>query len=790
MQTAHILRKVISYGIYIIPLLALLVTNSMFFPFITGKNFIFRIIVLLLVGAWVVLMVNDKAARPKKNPITIAYASFIGIMILATIFSVAPHRSFWSNFERMDGLLNHLHLFALYLMASSLFTRVQWKKFFGVSIASSVAAMGYGVFQLAHVFTITQGGVRLESTLGNAIYFGGFLLFNLFIVGYWLREREVRFVAQSVLAGLILTAFPVIRFASGVPSFFEALSSRGTSFSFVITSLILALLAAGGFWALKGAYRERAAWGISLVAIVSYLFFIYKSGSRGILVGLFLGLLTTGILAARNTTGRVRRISNGVLAAGILLVVVVLGVGQSSLATPGSVVNRLKFESIAQTFETRTTLWRLGVRASLERPVLGWGPDTFIMAFNSHYDPALFSEEPWFDRAHNVFVDYLVHTGFLGFLAYLSLFGAAFYLIYKHESIKPLEKALLAGLLVAYIGQNITVFDNLMSYVFFFSFLAFLASWNNKEEEYGKIAPALPKGMSELIAVVMLILVVVGTYSLHIKGVLAAQGLLDALVGRQSINQRPDVARELATLASDDFKKVIGYNNTGLIETREQYVQFAGSIAGNTSVPEDLRLRIVGEALAEIQDETEREPLNARAPYFFGLLLRGVGQGEQAMLAFNEAQNRSPERQLFIIDRAVTLNDLGRQDEALALLEEARTFAERPFRGIEVMYALVAINANQLELLDTLLIPDVLLDDRVLGLLLQSGNTEAAKIAIRNELDAGQVYVEHYLKLAQVYLVEGDTESAIATLEEGIAALPESAGQLQEAINTVQSESN
>ena len=42
--------------------------------------------------------------------------------------------------------------------------------------------------------------------------------------------------------------------------------------------------------------------------------------------------------------------------------------------------------------------------------------------FAEHYDPRMYKQEPWFDRAHNVFFDWFVAGGVLGLVAYLALY--------------------------------------------------------------------------------------------------------------------------------------------------------------------------------------------------------------------------------------------------------------------------------------------------------------------------------------------------------------------------------
>jgi len=64
------------------------------------------------------------------------------------------------------------------------------------------------------------------------------------------------------------------------------------------------------------------------------------------------------------------------------------------------------------------------------RPLIGYGPESMYVAFNKFYPPELGHYEarnkiP--DRSHNETFDALATTGFLGFLAYIFLFGSLFY---------------------------------------------------------------------------------------------------------------------------------------------------------------------------------------------------------------------------------------------------------------------------------------------------------------------------------------------------------------------------
>src|SRR3989344_2050613 len=101
-------------GLFLILFLPLYVSDSMFFPFITGKNFAFRIIVELITGAWIILALRAPAYRPKKSLILCALGAFVAVMAVADVLSENPFKSFLSKYERMEGFVALMHVFAYF----------------------------------------------------------------------------------------------------------------------------------------------------------------------------------------------------------------------------------------------------------------------------------------------------------------------------------------------------------------------------------------------------------------------------------------------------------------------------------------------------------------------------------------------------------------------------------------------------------------------------------------------------------------------------------------------------
>src|SRR3989344_3229408 len=129
-----VLNKVLHWlvlgGLLLLALTPLLVSTSMFFPFITGKGFFFRAVTEIILALWIILALRDPNYRPRRSWILLTMSAWLLVTALATAWGANPYRSFWSNFERMEGLISYLHLFAYFLVLISILRRAKtWKIF-------------------------------------------------------------------------------------------------------------------------------------------------------------------------------------------------------------------------------------------------------------------------------------------------------------------------------------------------------------------------------------------------------------------------------------------------------------------------------------------------------------------------------------------------------------------------------------------------------------------------------------------------------------------------------------
>ena len=169
-KSLNIIKYLALGGIFLTPFVVLSVSGSMFFPFITGKNFTFRILVEAISMLWMILMIFDARYKPKNSLISATLAIFVIILALSSIFGENFYRSFWSNYERMEGLVTYLHLFAFFLVLVliwGVFKKIFKLMFYaGIIISLLLAANLYFIYQdfrdLRENFSISEKKVILK----------------------------------------------------------------------------------------------------------------------------------------------------------------------------------------------------------------------------------------------------------------------------------------------------------------------------------------------------------------------------------------------------------------------------------------------------------------------------------------------------------------------------------------------------------------------------------------------------------------------------------------------------
>ncbi len=166
--------SIIKIGTYLALFAPLIVSEYSFFPFVTPKTIYFRILVEIMLAAYLLLVIYFPRYRPKLNIILTSVLIFIFALILASALGVNFERSFWSTYERMTGIFTFLHLLAFFVVITNTFKkREDWEKILAVSVL-------VGVIISISVLTKNEISTRGGGTIGNTSFMAAYLLFDIF----------------------------------------------------------------------------------------------------------------------------------------------------------------------------------------------------------------------------------------------------------------------------------------------------------------------------------------------------------------------------------------------------------------------------------------------------------------------------------------------------------------------------------------------------------------------------------------------------------------------------------
>ncbi len=704
---------------------------SSFFPFITGKNFIFRILIEVAIVGYVLLALRDPKYRPRPS---LLMWSVLGLFVwvgLATIFSVDPIKSFWSNFERMEGYVTLIHLFAWFVMVGAVMTAENlWDRFFNFAIVLS-GAMGFNALMqlMGWVSISSQSGARVDTTFGNATYLAVYMLFSIFITLYMIARRH----AEGRLAP----------------------------------------------W-------KQALWGITLVLQFAAL---YNTQTRGALLGAIGGLiiaaLWVAIFARTPQLKLLRRISLGALGAIALLMVVFFAIRDTAFVKNSQTLNRLASISADDTTVQSRLLyiWPMALKGIGDKPVLGWGQENFNYVFNANYKPEMYKQEAWFDRAHNQFLDFGIAGGIPALLLYVALFALAAWAIWRSQLSVPAQGALL-GLLAGYAFNNLFVFDNLVSFVYFFAILAYLHSVSRKElPGYMFLSrPVSERGLA-IAAPVLVIGIMTAAWAINAPGIARASGLVSALGAQGSSQDR--IALFADTLQGGPWPtSPLGYQ-----EAVEQVSQFTATTVYDSSIDPSIKQQYITLASDHLTKLMAQRKGDARLELFMGTLLAQYGAYEQALQFLNLAESHSPGKQQILMQIGLTQMKMGQSAAAIETFRKA--FEEAPdYDTARILFAGAYYAAGDTAKGDALIVEKwgstVVDNDQLVTAYLTTKQYSRAAAIWQMRIDKDPKNVELYLQLARVYLTAGDKAKTIAELRKVSQIQPALAGQVEALIKQVE----
>lgn len=716
-----ILKWVMYGAVFAVPFVLLYVSSSMFFPYITGKNFAFRILVEVAVAAWVLLALVDKSYRPRFSWILVAISSLVMVMFVANIFGEYPLKSFWSNFERMEGWVTLVH-FLLYfvVLGSVLKTEKLWNWFLNTALVAAVIMSFYALAQVAGVIDISQGGNwRVDARLGNSSYLGVYMLFNMFIAA-WMFLR-----------------------------------AKTTSRKLVYTALF-----------------------------VMFGYILFNTGTRGAVLGLIGGsVLAFSYLALMAPKGAaIKKWALGGMISVILVAGGLWTLRDTAMIQNSQLLSRFADISLSEG-NIRFMVWQMAYEGVKEHPILGWGQENFNYVFNKYYDPGLHGAESWYDRTHNIFFDWLIAGGVLGLLAYLSiLVMALWYAVVipgwarlqgkgdNEQYFTVNEQALIFGLLAAYTFHNLFVFDNLASWIFYAVVLALIHSRISREIEMVEKF-SIDKGIWERIAVpVVLVVAAFGIYSINIPGIKTAQDIIDSYLATS-------VAEKL-----NIFERAYERDSFANQEVAEQLIQTSSQIFNKKGVTNEEKNQIIATVEKIFFDLIEKKPGDARLHVLLGSFYRATGNVDEALAQYEIALDLSPHKQAIIEEIGLIYMLSDHREEAVAEFQKSYELDERNIAGKVRLAAAWLYAGNEEEYIE-LVGEDKLTKDEGLNytfinsqMMLQVANT-LRRYDILEYIFKGLALQypsesTYRVNLAAAYYEQGDKEATIEVIKEAMRDIP------------------
>ena len=707
------LKYIIFAGLFLVPFVPLVVARSLFFPFITGKAFVFRFIVEIIFVSWLVLAIRDSEYRPKFSWILGAVIIFLFLIGVSDLFGANSFKSFWSNYERMEGFIALLHFGAFFMVLGSILkTQEIWNKLLATSVGASAIMAIYSFFQIIGKITINQGGVRVDGTFGNASYLGIYMVFHIF-------------------------------------------------FAFLLLM------------------RSRIVWHKWPLGIIGFsdLVVLYYTATRGAILGLlggfFISFLYLAIIAERSD--KIRKFALSALIGIIIFIGLFITLKNTDFVQKNLVLNRFSTFSLSEIRnQGRFYVWPMAWKGFLENPVLGWGQEGFNFVFNKHYNPKMYNQESWFDRTHDIVLDWLIAGGLLGLLSYISMFIALLFYIKKADNhfLPKEDKAVILGLISAYTFHNLFVFDQIGSYILFFTLLAYvhahtsetrLSLWQKLSFKFRNLVEGERK--KPIIEAILLIVFVFIFYFVIYVPWQVNKNLLGVLA---NANQG-----KVATL--DFYMKPLSSYTIGYSEALEHISQTVIGLAGNPNVSEDLKKNLFNSINSSFERQLKTSPNDARYRLFYGLFLSRFGLYDKSIEELRKASFLSPQKQSIYFEIVNNLLAQGKKEEAQEIAGKAYEL-ETTYDEAQMIYGLTLLSNGKLDLSSEILskIPEIKLisDDRFISVLVQIGDFQKVIDIISLRIERDPNNTTHYMNLTAAYLQVNRRTEAISILEQIIKIDP------------------
>ena len=623
---AQLLLWAVRAGILLVLFTPLIVSTDTYFPFVVGKAIYSRSIIEITFALWLILIFYDPRYRLGRSWVIAAFGLWLLVSILAGLTGVSPVRSMWSTYERMQGIFDLAHWFCFVIVAASVFrTFASWRTLFTVNLAvgTIVAVLGLGQhFDLINFDWIGDSN-RVESTIGNATYIGAYAAVNV-LIGVGLIVQSFSHQARERVRRRGRSRAARRRRRSGSQTF-----------------------------RLDDYLELRAFW---VLAAFANLLTLWLTATRGAVVGLGAALFVFAIWYSGCGSMKVARWVGYVILVGAVAALVLLLAARTTSALDPVVESSYMLKRLStMSFDDSSINRRIlsveaGLRSYLDRPVLGWGPENFLIAWGRHYDFESGTREI-FDQAHSKPIEELTTKGALGFLSYLLVWCAMALVVFRsfraEAGYQQLFVAIFGVTLIAYFVQNLFLFDTPTTVMLFCVLAAFTVAEEQRLNDV-RAAPSRWRGRVDLSRFVNALRTPLGATALvAVAAVVTVASLF--LFNFRPYSAAGDIERskhavswderlDLLDQAIEDFPGLANY-------PRRELVDAAAASIG--SMPDDEFRDVVDWVAAEAHRGLKAEPDNWRLMVSLARFYHAASEIDESYVEIaqeyvNDAAQRAP----------------------------------------------------------------------------------------------------------------------------------------------------
>lgn len=460
-------------GVTITPVFFNVYSSRVFEP---DKLTTLRALAVVLAVFWLVRFIDERLHKEValrfslKTPMVLPALLTIAVYLLSSLFSLVPYTSLIGSYQRLQGtftLFGYLVIF--FVILTSLRTREQLSRLITVLILNSLPVSLYGIVQHSGLDPLPWAGdvtSRVASNMGNSIFVAAYLILIVPLTASRIVEsfRDILSREDARVSDILRSSGYIFLFAVQVLTIWYA-QSRGpwlgtvtAMFLFPYLGLLLLQRQAGpGDGKQIGDILKGIGFGLACLVVaggLAALAYWALSGPMAVYIALGLALLSFGgmwlYFIVERKGWRWLWIGWGSVGLTVALALILVNV-------PGSLQTQVrKIESLRRlttitelqsgTGRVRGLIWQGAVdlisvhepiqypdgtedKFNFLRPLVGYGPESMYVAYNSFYPPILGHYESRTaspDRSHNETLDSLVITGVLGMAVYLFTFGSFF----------------------------------------------------------------------------------------------------------------------------------------------------------------------------------------------------------------------------------------------------------------------------------------------------------------------------------------------------------------------------